>query len=390
MQAKAHMRRARPRRIACALVMVVFSLPVPPWCSARAPEAPSPEVRVETVKDLGAIHPPPGIRGRDGGYSARYDGESIWVYGDTLYDGKGGMVSNSWSRTGDLDAGDGIDGFKASAGAGGAPAALLPFTDKERAFNRNHLTEECKKPPCGSRWALWPGALVPDPVRNRLLVFYEKIRVKSGFLNFETAGHSVAVWQAKGSPATRPVFNREKNHPTLMFGAGEPGFGSAAIVSGSQLFIFGCDLEGGGKPCRLARVPLDRVLDRTAWLFFTEDSRWQKEIDNSAPVFAGNDIMSVSFNPYLGRYLAVYSRPLGRAVMFRTAPAPEGPWSAPLYAFDALAPANETGWIYDAQEHPAYARDGGRRIFITYSRQTGPDSFEMRLVSLKLVKIHTP
>lgn len=97
-------------------------------------------------------------------------------------------------------------------------------------------------------------------------------------------------------------------------------------------------------------------------------------------------MISVSYNAYLNKFLAVYSQPMSTGVMLRTAKNLEGPWSQPLKAFDAMPPANTIGWIYDAMEHPEYARDNGRMIYITYSRQTGPLTFEMRLVSVKFRK----
>ena len=380
------------KKIAVAVLAILHCTWIPTISGQAGSQLqrPSPQVIIEETRDLGTISAPQGIQGRDGGYSARFNGKSIWVYGDTILSENAGMHANSWSWTDDLVAGDGIDRFKTSVDPAGTPLPLLLSTEKERAFNRDHLPTKCGKPPCGSRWALWPGALVPDPGRNRLLVFYEKIRVKPGFLNFETAGHSVAVWQKIESPATRPVFNRVIKHPTLMFDANEPGFGTAAVIVGTRLYIFGCDTTETAKPCRLARVPLARALDRTAWRFFAASGQWREEIHKSAPVFEGNDILSVSFNPSLNRFLAVYSRPMGTAVLLRTARAPEGPWSAPVHAFDAMPPANDIGWIYDAQEHAEYARDGGRRIFITYSRQTAPDAFEMRLVSVTLSNKRSP
>jgi hypothetical protein len=38
----------------------------------------------------------------------------------------------------------------------------------------------------------------------------------------------------------------------------------------------------------------------------------------------------------------------------------------------------------DAQAHPEYNREGGRRMFVTYSRSTGLFSSEVRLVALAL------
>lgn len=348
-------------------------------------------IAIHAVEDMGPIKAPDRIQGRDGGYSALFKGRSIWIYGDTLLSGQDGkgleILSNSWSWTGDLVAANGIDGFEDARDQSGSPTPLFPFTAEEQVFNQNHLSENCPEPPCSNRWALWPGALVADTARNRVLVFYQKIRVGPGMLNFRVAGHSLAVWHEMTQPARRPFLGQQQDDQTLMFGPDEPGFGSAAVVSDKMLYVFGCDRVGPAMPCRLARVPLDQALDPTAWLYYGTDGTWQTKVSASIPVFDGNDMMSVSFNPFLGRFIVVYSQPMSTAVMVRTAPAPQGPWSAPVEAFEAKKPVSETGWIYDALAHPEYAREGGRQIFITYSRQTGPESFEQRLVSVRIKRL---
>ena len=381
------------RRFVTAVVTIALAA-----CAAsltvRAENPPLPDVGIETATDLGVVAPPRGILGRDGGYSARYGNTSVWIYGDTLICGKkgqrAGLIANSGSWTEDLRAADGIDGMAHVRGEAKFPMPIFPFTDDEQAFNRAHRPVRCAREPCGTRWALWPGALVADPARGRLLAFYEKVLVGSNPFDFRIAGHAIAVWTDTGNPASRPVLRSGKKEPTLMFREGEPGFGSGAVVADGSLFVFGCDRDGMEKPCRLARVPLETALDRNRWRFYSDRGAWTADIQRSAPVFRGNDILSVSYNPYLQRFLAVYARPMSRSVMVRTARAPQGPWSAAAVAFEAKPPASETGWIYDALEHPEYAAEGGGVIFITYSRQTGPERFESRLVSVRLERLTQP
>lgn len=345
---------------------------------------------VEKVADLGIIKTAPAIWGRDGGFSALFQNRSIWIFGDTIVSQKDHsaptLLSNSCSWTIDRDAGDGITGFEFYQDPRGIPLELFPFTPEEHAFNRDHQAENCPIEPCGARWALWPGAIISDSADNRLLLFFKKVLVKPGVLNFQTAGHGMAVWRRLDEAPERIRYDQDEKWPRLMFGENEPAFGSAAIVVHSMVYVFGCSLDGDSKPCRLARVPLANVTDRDAWEFYSASQKWQKEIDGTKVVLDGNDMMSISYNSYLKRYLTVYSQPMSTSVMLRTAKYLEGPWSKPLKAFDAKAPANAIGWIYDALEHPEYAQDNGRMIYITYSRQTGPLTFEMRLVAVTLRK----
>src|SRR5579863_8191483 len=75
---------------------------------------PGPPAALTVVKttDLGTITTNPDILGRDGAYSAEFQGYSVWLYGDTFLanpnaDGRG-LISDSWSYTTDLNAQDGI------------------------------------------------------------------------------------------------------------------------------------------------------------------------------------------------------------------------------------------------------------------------------------------
>ena len=171
------------------------------WLAVFYPAAASePIARVKTkaIKDLGVIAPPSYVQGRDGGYSVWFDNHSIWIFGDTLFKGKPSqaidMQANSWSWTADRDASDGIGPFYQPRDAKGLPMLLLPFTDAEKAFNATHAEKNCKEAPCGVRWALWPGAIVADPIHNRMLLFYEKLYIEPGELNYKIMGSSMTSW----------------------------------------------------------------------------------------------------------------------------------------------------------------------------------------------------
>ena len=91
---------------------------------------------------------------------------------------------------------------------------------------------------------------------------------------------------------------------------------------------------------------------------------------------------SVSFNPYLGQFIAVYSGIFSNDIWFRSAPRPEGPWSAARKMFTALAPAS--GNDYAGKEHPELAAAGGRTVIVSYARATGTFDGEIRLSSVAL------
>ncbi|WP_437689730.1 hypothetical protein [Sorangium sp. So ce176] len=89
-------------------------------CGADAPEA-----AVRAARDLGPLAFDPVIRGRDGGYSARWGDSSVWVFGDTTLETPGedgsSWRSSTFCATDELDASDGLSSLTEPLDAAGAP-----------------------------------------------------------------------------------------------------------------------------------------------------------------------------------------------------------------------------------------------------------------------------
>jgi hypothetical protein len=285
---------------------------------------PTADLSVVQATDLGATGTNPKIVGRDGGYSGVFAGHVVWVFGDTFLanpnaEGQS-LISDSWSFTDDFNAQDGITGFQERDDAAGAPTMILQLSAAERAFNAAHQGTSCQQQPCGARWALWPGAIVADPARNRALIFYQVVSAQPGNFNFHAVGYSVATWQNFADLPQRPTIDAGAEHPDLLFGQNEPSFGSAALVQGDTLYVYGCSSSGFSVPCVLGRVALENVTELSAWSFYAGDGNWSNRVGDAAWVFTGNPIVNVSWNDYLQRFVAVYNSPLSANVMMRTAP----------------------------------------------------------------------
>ena len=80
--------------------------------------------------------------------------------------------------------------------------------------------------------------------------------------------------------------------------------------------------------------------------------------------------LSVSYNAYLGQYLAVHSFLLSGEIVGRTAPQPWGPWSEPVTLWKVQArrekPLPYPPLMYAGKEHPELSREGGRILYLTY------------------------
>jgi hypothetical protein len=215
---------------------------------------PPPDLIVVQANDLGTFGTNPKILGRDGGYSGVFGGFAVWIYGDTFLANPNAqgqtLISDSWAFTPDLNATGGITGFQEREDSSGAPTILLQLTAAEQAFNTAHQGNSCEQP-CGARWALWPGAIVADPARNRALVFYQLVSAAPGNFNFQAVGYSVAIWQSFAGQPQRPVINPNAAHPDLLFGANDPSFGASALVVGDTLYAYGCGGSDFTVPCVL-------------------------------------------------------------------------------------------------------------------------------------------
>jgi hypothetical protein len=383
--------RLRPRQLCAFAIPAILAAALAMLRPSASPRVlpPSPEAAnliVAKVTDMGPVPQSPEIRGRDGGYSFLFGGHVVWSFGDTFLHHRNaehrGLLSDSWSFTEDRNAMDGLAGFHERLDSAGAPTMLYPETPAETSFNAEHDGNHCHVKPCGARFALWPAAIVADPDRHRALLFYSLVSARPG--EFHSIGSSVAIWENFADRPIRPAVDPPvvPDHPELLFKQEERPFGAAALMKNGMLYAYGCEAPGLAKPCKLGRVSPADVLDRRAWSFYAGSGKWTSELSDAADVFDGQDIMSVSYNDFLEQYVAIYSRVLSQDVVIRTAPSPEGPWSEEVRAFTVFPP-KDGGNVYDALAHPEYNVDGGRIMFVTYTRGTGPLASEMRLFSVE-------
>jgi hypothetical protein len=346
-------------------------------------------VRVRDVTDLGPLQTTDAIKARDGGYSARFEGRSLWLYGDTILSLSGEDGSswrdNSWSSTEDSDATDGVDGFTEPVDALGAPVEFFPETEEEATYNVAHRemdhdgdgVAECEEP-CGGREVLWPMDLVT--VDDTLFSFYVKIHGEPGAWNFFSRGSGVATWSAGEAGPLRPEPSVFVDEPTLLFSADEPNFGVAVAYDDGFLYAWGYKDDGGPKQLLLGRVKPGEVEQRSSWRFW-DGTEWVSEWEDAKVVVQGASQMKISFDPDLGVWLAVYMDEPWNSLLLRTAPAPEGPWSEPLKITDTEPPSGD-GWDYCGLDHPEFAQEGVH--WMSYYRSTGDWTGEIRLLRVEL------
>jgi hypothetical protein len=184
-------------------------------------------------------------------------------------------------------------------------------------------------------------------------------------------GASLAAWTRDSLMLDQPGVRSERDVPAIHFEASEPEWGSAAFVLGDWMYAYACAGEG---PCLLARVPLDAALNRSSWQYFVSNGRWSNHWRDAQPVLHGaqSGILSIHWNPFLGKFLAIYSRWLDARITVRLADHPEGPWlDAGMINADTLH--SGPGWIWTTWGlgHPELALDSGQTEYVTYWRNWG-------------------
>ncbi|MCA9719060.1 MAG: DUF4185 domain-containing protein [Myxococcales bacterium] len=341
-------------------------------CQAASAELPEHDAR-----ELVPLEFAPAIRGRDGGYSKWFAGRSVWLFGDTpldvdAVDGARWRTS-TFTTVVDDDLADGLGPFVEPLDDNGAPGQLIPFTADELAYNLSQTAPACTES-CEPTWVLWPGDLAVSPAGDYALVFYWKIR------DWENQGTGIARWTHPDAPLQRLMFNTVPDEPTMLFSREEHELGTAALVEGDTLYVYGCEHRGWFEfDCVVGRAPFASALERGAWEFW-DGAAWSRELADAVSVMDAASIVTVHYNAHLGRYLAIYAKGDDEAIA-RTAPAPEGPWSDEEVVHKAMG--HEDGSpIYDVIAHPELSRDDGRVLYLSYSRGTGFLQSEMRLVEL--------
>lgn len=326
---------------------------------------PGPEVVVVGARELGPLTTAEGVTLRERGYSLYAFGRSVWLFGDTRLsspDAQGSSVrSSSWSHTHDLNAQDGIAQFETPLDSVDRPAELFSLTAEELAHNEASTD---------ARVVIWPLTGVRDDEQERVLLFYEKLRVSSSGV-LTPIGSSVAVWTELEFGPVRPVLDASSDEPTLLFTDPEPRFGQAALLVGEHLYAWGCE-DTLYHPCKLARVELEAVFERDAWQFWT-GREWSASLADAVASLEADAMFSVHYNPHVDRYLAFYGAREAGQLLLRSAEQPEGPWSDPT---SVLQIDSE---LAEVVAHAEHRRGIGRFEYLSY--RVGD---ELRLVEVEL------
>ncbi len=355
--------------------------------SAAAGETAPPVPRVEAVADLGLVRQSASIQCRDGTFSAAIKGRSVWTFNDTCLSATNNnddakishsspnFISNTVSWTDNLSGAGGIALNHDHADADGVLRLAIRPTAAEQA--------RADADPARRRFAIWPGQIVPDPVRGRYLMFYG-----AGFsagIGIADGGAGIAVVDAALRNVTRPNQGGGRPDASYMWSAGEQGYTDGYVVVGEYLYCYGNKGTAyATTEVRVARVPLAQALDKSKWTYWT-GSGWSADTGQARQVFEGGAAgNSLHYNDYLGQFMVVYQPFNSADVLYRVARHPEGPWSQPARLFTSKSGAAVS---YAARIHPEFEEGFGKTQYITYVRNTSFNGYGVPMQELPLVKV---
>lgn len=337
-------------------------------------------LKVKSTKDLGPqfVNNKHKMVGQDGAYSIITEKGLLFYFGDTII-GKRISGESLWYPGGKAV------GHRDMSGLGGTEKMLnntgLIVTDKDASkgiINFNYVLDSA-----GEIKQLIPLLEDEDPdwirvwclhgveVNNKLYLFFIKVVTKDEGIfpvNFDIIGSGIAVGDTDTWEFKR-IYNKGSD---VFWKAEQPHFAAAVVKEDSFLYLYGVvqDKEGT-QNSYLARVEKNKIEDLGEYKYYTGAGNWSDNIKEAEVLFSGMpNELSVSYNNYLNKYLAVHSLDLTGKIVGRTAEKPWGPWSEPVELYQVkVERKKELPYpilIYAGKEHPFLSKENGKIIYATY------------------------
>lgn len=340
-------------------------------------------IKILSTRDLGAqfVNNPNKMVGQDGAYSIPMKGKCLFFFGDTLIGkrtegeslwypggvplgpvdmtGVGGlekMITNTalfcYNKTGE----NGLDNFE-----------YILDDNKNLKQLIGHEADEDR-----NWYRIW--CLHGVAIKDKIYLFFIKIKMlEEGEppANFVVLGSGLAVGSEKDW-SFRRVLNKGSY---MLWDEVDPCFASAILYEegNEYVYLYGTKNDNSAKhDLHLARVHPDEMEQIEKYRYFvSEKEEWTDNVKKSKPVFSGMpNELSVNYNKYLGCYLSVHSLDLSGKIVARTSPTPWGPWSEPIELWQVVPQKRIEGpqleLIYAGKEHPSFAKDNGKTIYVTY------------------------
>jgi hypothetical protein len=302
------------------------------------------------------------VQGADGGQSVVVGGKTYWIFGDTLFlPASGKQIEPNTIASSAGNAADACPKLTYSTKNGIA----VPFVAKDGSLT------------------VWPaGAFAVDDHSFDVYTVYVYGSGPWAYSIGEVGIDRVDTRTMTATTRSRSLWTAESGFedPVISADPVDVAEGYLRVVLQTKL---GDHL--------LARVPVGGDADAAQYEYW--DGRgWSHAPSAAAPMWAHphptDNVArlaafesggSVVYNAYLRAYVAVLNDGIDR-IAVRTAARLEGPWSAPRVIIDCAPIAGPAVPVcYSPSQHPQLAADGGRSLFITFTRMATYDVVAYRV-----------
>lgn len=337
--------------------------------SLAAPALPT----VVSIQALGDLKQNARIMLRDGGVSTRIGDYSYWLFADTqdgAIDSSGAAQinyysDNSLSSTEATSAAGGIKLNHDYTDANGDLKRFVPWSTEDKAWVAAHSGTNCSAGSyCGAYLGIWPQTIAYDPTSKLVVVGFNQIKRGGGIDGYPGTGAGLATGKV-GSDGwlalERLAQGGAASNPTLMWAPGELYFTNAAFIKDGYYYAYA---YGDWWNNFLGRVPVDKLLTKSAWTYYAGSGSWDADVKKAAVIFSGSVGNDVFYNAYLKQWVTVYIAYNNNQIYMRVANKPEGPWSAAKYLTTVPFADGNAGYIVHA--HPEFSSVGDH-IYFSYT-----------------------
>ncbi|MFC7485798.1 DUF4185 domain-containing protein [Knoellia sp. CPCC 206453] len=321
--------------------------------SVECPAPPAEGAIKPTVAQLNSVvseADPTYWQAGDIGASARLkDGRLVWIFGDTLRrSGVGpGMVANSMLIT---------SGLCLSQLMATARGPIIPDVE-----------------PGVVRWPMSVTVVEDDGV-EKIVIFTGRIRRSSTAdpWDFRYLGSDAVTFTVE--PGKAPQLDEILALTPDVESPSQVNWGSASMVSGGYIYVYGTELPEGsafGRSLRVGRSAVATADDKGTWQFWN-GSVWRADPGKATPVIAadGGVSQTLSVDEIDGAFVAVSKKDgdLGSTVATWTAATPIGPWKRSA-ALEAPFLTGKDEFAYAPLAHPEVLLADGK-LLVSISRNT--------------------
>ncbi|MGD8545623.1 MAG: DUF4185 domain-containing protein [Candidatus Bathyarchaeota archaeon] len=368
---------------------------------------------IKETKLVGTLFKKNSVRvlGHDGAYSVPLDnGEVFWSFGDTLIGNErrgyaperinidDWLTKDAWVKENILMTSNSaliaeVDDIRKLMETGFEYYTHERIVKKEKFIEAREIIPVPDELQGGERrTAFWPMDGVD--IDGRLYVYYLMVK-----------GEPMALYGTGVVKSVQPYEEFERLYSLVRFSPKEildatetpfvwwnnlygekgqkmPNFGTAVLKKAinGYIYVYGSKVDKTKDEMvhvvTLARVRKGDVEDVTKYEYLIESPSeqnasapvWGENPMDSTGIFEGNaNELSVSYNPYLDKYLAVYSTAQidSPEIHMRVSENPVGPWSDPIQVFKPRRSC-DVDFCYAAKEHPEYSGEHGKKIYLTY------------------------